>query len=379
MGTFIVNTIKGHTANAKLTVDDTLEVTEISNLNGGIAVDTSAFTVADATGDVHTDGILDVDGAATLNTTLGVTGLSTLTGGVSTAAITATGLADLNGGIAVDTSNFTVSGTTGAVHTASDITVDGTVDGRDVAADGTKLDGIEALADVTDFDNVSAALAAATGAVAFNSQNITTIGTVDGRDIATDGTKLDGIEALADVTDFTNVNAALAAANATIDINSEDLSGVGDVTLDATKGITFGSGTKLDDYEEGTFTPALSNIGSGTYAAQVGFYTKIGNQVMCEIQVSMATLGTASGDVSITGLPFTTTAASGYQATGGALRAMSFAVNRLNMYASLASGPQRIAIRYDSGTTSGSESTLQHSDLGGTGTVIFNFSYKTDL
>ena len=38
--------------------------------------------------------------------------------------------------------------------------------------------------------------------------NITVTGTVDGRDIATDGTKLDGIEANADVTDATNVTAA---------------------------------------------------------------------------------------------------------------------------------------------------------------------------
>ena len=38
--------------------------------------------------------------------------------------------------------------------------------------------------------------------------NITVSGTVDGRDVATDGTKLDGIEASADVTDATNVAAA---------------------------------------------------------------------------------------------------------------------------------------------------------------------------
>jgi hypothetical protein len=40
------------------------------------------------------------------------------------------------------------------------------------------------------------------------SGNITVSGTVDGRDVATDGTKLDGIEAAADVTDATNVAAA---------------------------------------------------------------------------------------------------------------------------------------------------------------------------
>lgn len=41
--------------------------------------------------------------------------------------------------------------------TFADITVTGTVDGRDIAADGTKLDGIEASADVTDTTNVTAA------------------------------------------------------------------------------------------------------------------------------------------------------------------------------------------------------------------------------
>jgi hypothetical protein len=46
---------------------------------------------------------------------------------------------------------------TGNVDITGNITLSGTVDGRDVAADGTKLDGIEALADVTDTTNVTAA------------------------------------------------------------------------------------------------------------------------------------------------------------------------------------------------------------------------------
>lgn len=45
--------------------------------------------------------------------------------------------------------------------------------------------------------------------------NIVVSGTVDGRDIATDGTKLDGIETAADVTDETNVKAALDGATIT--------------------------------------------------------------------------------------------------------------------------------------------------------------------
>jgi len=43
--------------------------------------------------------------------------------------------------------------------------------------------------------------------------NVVVTSNVDGRDLSTDGTKLDGIEASADVTDATNVNAAGAAMN----------------------------------------------------------------------------------------------------------------------------------------------------------------------
>lgn len=43
------------------------------------------------------------------------------------------------------------------IDVAGDVIVSGNVDGRDISADGTKLDGIEALADVTDSANVGAA------------------------------------------------------------------------------------------------------------------------------------------------------------------------------------------------------------------------------
>lgn len=64
-------------------------------------------------------------------------------------------------------------------------------------------------------DNAVARFDATTGKLIQNSTvtvsdtgNIATTGTVDGRDLSTDGTKLDGIEAGADVTDATNVAAA---------------------------------------------------------------------------------------------------------------------------------------------------------------------------
>ena len=143
-----------------------------------------------------------------------------------------------------------VGGTTPAAITGSTVTstgnivVAGTVDGRDVATDGTKLDGVEAGADVTDTTNVTAAGALMDSEVtnlaqvkAFDSADyataaqgttadaalpkaggaltgaVTTNSTFDGRDVATDGTKLDGIEVSADVTDTTNVVASLTAGS----------------------------------------------------------------------------------------------------------------------------------------------------------------------
>ena len=100
------------------------------------------------------------------------------------------------------------------------------VEGAFVDGDKTKLDGIEALADVTDTANVSAAGALMESEVtnlaqvkAFDSSEYATAlqGTkadsaqqppVEGAFVDGDKTKLDGIEALADVTDTANVSAA---------------------------------------------------------------------------------------------------------------------------------------------------------------------------
>ena len=65
------------------------------------------------------------------------------------------------------------------------------------------------------------------------SGNITCAGTetFDGRDLSVDGAKLDGIEASADVTDATNVNAAGAIMESDIDAKGDLLAGTADNTV----------------------------------------------------------------------------------------------------------------------------------------------------
>jgi hypothetical protein len=72
----------------------------------------------------------------------------------------------------------------------------------------------------------------------------------------------------------------------------------------------------LDDYEEGTFTPSYSAAtGAFTtllYTSQQGYYTKVGNIVtfLIYIQTSEVSVGTASGELKISGLPYTAASAS---------------------------------------------------------------------
>jgi len=56
----------------------------------------------------------------------------------------------------LDLNSSDITGT-GNIDITGNVSLTGTVDGRDVATDGTKLDGIEASADVTDTANVTAA------------------------------------------------------------------------------------------------------------------------------------------------------------------------------------------------------------------------------
>jgi hypothetical protein len=81
-----------------------------------------------------------------------------------------------------------------------------------------------------------------------------------------------------------------------------DLDITGSLLLSANSGIQFGSGALLDDYEEGTFTPADVSGASLTFSNVLGTYTKIGQLVTCNIQFEYPV--TADGSQARISLPF---------------------------------------------------------------------------
>ena len=133
-----------------------------------------------------------------------------------------------------------------ALDVSGNVVVSGTVDGRDVAADGTKLDTIDtsATADQTGAE-IKAAYEAESDTNAYTDAEVT---------------KLAGIEASADVTDTTNVTAAGALMDSEVDADIKTLVLPASTTIS-----TFGA-SLVDD---ATAADALSTLGLTATAAEL--------------------------------------------------------------------------------------------------------------
>ena len=86
----------------------------------------------------------------------------------------------------------------------------------------------------------------------------------------------------------------------------------------------------LDDYEEGNWIPTVTytNGGGATLSEQLGFYTKVGNQVHAQAAITFSAQGGGSGNVRINGLPFTASGDNGKRINGFMTYATDF--NSLN-------------------------------------------------
>lgn len=210
------------------------------------------------------------------------------------------------------------------IDVTGNITVTGTVDGRDVAADGTKLDGIEAGADVTDTANVTAAGAlmdsevtnlaavkafdptdyatAAQGALADSAVqpgdspsfgSVTVTGTVDGRDIAADGSKLDGIESGATADQTITAGLGLSGGgtgNVTLNVDLSELTDMTATMLGTDEFIVLDAGADR--------RKAANEIGLSIFSNDAGFTTNTGTVTSVSL--------TAGTGVSVSGGPITT-------------------------------------------------------------------------
>ena len=108
----------------------------------------------------------------------------------------------------------------------------------------------------------------------------------------------------------------------------------------------------LDDYEEGTWTPTAGD-GSTTYNSQYGFYTKIGEMVHAQFNISVNSFS-GSTRFAMGGLPFTSKSTTGSSGIGTVTYFNSIHTNAVTLSARNDSNTSAV---YLSGTT-GSGGTM---------------------
>jgi len=133
-----------------------------------------------------------------------------------------------------------------------------------------------------------------------------------------------------------------------------------------------GSANKLEDYEEGTFTPTVK-FGSGssgiTYSVREGKYTKIGDTVQYYIQCSLSSKGSSTGSLSITGFPFTNTDTA---SPPSVLTGSFTSTNDIQLY--LSSGSPLLSFE---NRNTGTQTPLTNSNVNNNSTMFIAGVYRT--
>jgi hypothetical protein len=87
----------------------------------------------------------------------------------------------------------------------------------------------------------------------------------------------------------------------------------GNVAFPATQ-VASADANTLDDYEEGTWTPALSFNGNAvgmTYTTQSATYTRIGRIAHIQARITLSAKGSSTGGARVTGWPFSANSGAG--------------------------------------------------------------------
>jgi hypothetical protein len=136
-----------------------------------------------------------------------------------------------------------------------------------------------------------------------------------------------------------------------------------------------GSANKLDDYEEGTWTPTWYGSGGSptiSYGTQLGRYVKVGNVVFVSVRIDITSKSGGAGSLSISGLPFTVSSTPNYFPAAYLGYKANFSTAGPD-YLRFTGGTTRIELHADNNT---SEFSLTPSNLSQTTAVIAGGFYQ---
>lgn len=302
-------------------VDFTLSANTLTALSGS-SIATNTITETTAGSGVTIDSVLLKD-----NTVL-----------AGTLTMAAGSITDSSGSISFGDENLSTTGSlsiasmggnwTNAGRTVADGGIFTTLDLNGGTIDGTVIGGSSAAAG--DFTTLTAS-GVITGATVEATGDTSAGDNAAMGYTATEGLILTGQGSTSDVTIKNDADATvMSVPTGTVNVNfagriiSDDTTDSTSTTtgsiqtdggLGVAKTIVAGTGIKiggtaaanlLDDYEEGTFTPVLSDgTNNATLSTATGNYTKIGELVTFQIYIVVSSLGSMSGSLRVSGLPFT--------------------------------------------------------------------------
>jgi len=168
--------------------------------------------------------------------------------------------------------------------------------------------------------------------------------------------------------------------------NAGDISLEGNLVIGTSgKGIDFSAATPdgtgstgsevLDDYEEGAWTPTwTAGASDATYTIQVGTYTKIGNKVHVQGYMTISSLGTMSGDLTLGGLPFTSVSTTNVHSALHVGYGAGLAITAgTNLSGNVGFGSTNASMRVWGSTAGTSKFTT--ANLSANGAIIFSMDY----
>ena len=137
------------------------------------------------------------------------------------------------------------------------------------------------------------------------------------------------------------------------------------------------AGNMLDDYEEGTWSPTLTNGSSSALLIHSAFYTKIGRQVNCYMYVYSINISGSSSEFRFGGLPFTVK--SGQHYGGGSIGYVGTLNYQKPLLTLVATGGSHLYFhRMDGNSASWTYQDQVNTGGGTNGFLILNVHYITD-
>ena len=285
-----------------------LAVSGETALNGGLNMDSGKFTVADGSGNVHTDGAMDVSGAGTFASTLAVSGQGSFSSGLTVAQGFTSSYAAIGGGYG--SSGVSISAA-GDVQANGALTVDGAsyLSGS-VAAASLAVAGNETVGGtlgVTGAATFSSSISAASAAISGNETVGGTLGvtgaatfssTLQAASIASTGAMSSAGNFSVNSNKFT-VNSATGAAVVSGSLQAASLAITGPAVLNSTLGVTGAA----------TFSSSASVAGA----------LSVSGQINASGGISAANVVSAGSGSFVGALSAASAAISGNETVGGTL------------------------------------------------------------